>query len=587
MRSFRCLSCVALAVAALILPAQGAVQQKSRPQKSRNEQTRPRSAWFSSKNKSKPQAAPRGIAPADPSQSVLSVLATGVPQPLTFPAVNGPTLFDEVGYRIDVPAGAGRLQVNLVMEDYENVDADLFVRFGSPITETPEGEPEFFSEGFLGMEQITVSTPNSLRAGTYFIAIALFTENVPTRGVLTATVSGDSFSGTVLTTGQPASYAFPAAASPVLYNGEFAYRIDVPAGATALDISVETLLPNPNINVDLFVRRATEPVSGTGVGGVDADFRSRGPTGAESIRVDGQSNPPLQPGAYFVGLVVPSTNIDVDGVIVAAVETPLSVNPGGTVLSTGTPLVTRIAANAIVSAFGRGFVAQGVAADIPELDESGRITTNLAGTCLEIDGRRAAMLAVRPTQVNAQASDQLGLGAVSVVVIKACGTPQEQRSQAVNAAVAEVAPAFFNFTNNQEGSNPIAAVHAGGPALIGEPGLIPGGVFTPAEPGEFISLFGTGFGPSDPPLEVGEIPIRVLPDQNGQSRLTLAWSLRIGEIPVLPQDVPYVGAAPCCAGLSQLVFKVPANAPDGNLRVMFMVGGVSTPEGPYVTVKRP
>jgi uncharacterized protein (TIGR03437 family) len=60
----------------------------------------------------------------------------------------------------------------------------------------------------------------------------------------------------------------------------------------------------------------------------------------------------------------------------------------------------------------------------------------------------------------------------------------------------------------------------------------------------------------------------------------------IGDIAVPPEDVPYVGISPCCAGLYQLVFKIPSNAPDGNLPVSFTVGGVSTPHGPYVTVKR-
>lgn len=578
--------CAALAGALVTLPAQAALQQKSR-----RTQTRPRSAsfgnsnWFGA-NKSKPNTAPRNISPAGPSQNAPAALISGVPQPFSLPAVNGPALFDEMGYRIEVPPGAGRLQVNLVMESYETVDADLYVRFGSPITETPAGEPEFFGEGFLGLEQITVSSVNGLQPGTYFIAVGMFTENVPARGFVTATVSSDGFPGTALTSGQPASYVLPAATGPTLYNGELGYSIAVPEGATALDISIETLLPNPGVNVDLFVRRGMEPASGSGAGGVDADFRSRGPAGAESIRIDGQTNPPLTPGAYFVGLAVPATNLDVDGIIVATVETPVSVNPGGTVLSTGLPLVHRIAANAIVSVFGRGFVADGVAADHAELDGNGRITTSLAGTCLEIDGRRAPLLAVRPTQVNAQAPQQLGLGAVSVVMIKGCGTPQEQRSQPVTAAAAEVAPAFFNFSNNPDGSNPIAAVHADG-ALIGEPGLLPGVAFTPAEPGTFISLFGTGFGPTDPPLEAGEIPLTVLPAENGQSRLTLAWSLRIGDIPVSREDVPYAGVSPCCAGLYQLVFRVPSNAPDGNLRVMFTVGGVSTPDGPYVTVKRP
>jgi uncharacterized protein (TIGR03437 family) len=573
-----------LAGALVTLPAQAALQQQSRRTQTVPSASIRNNNWFGA-NQSKPNTATRSVSAAGPSQSAPAALIPGVPQPFSLPAVNGPTLFDELGYRIEVPAGAGRLQVNLVMENYETIDADLYVRFGSPISETPAGEPEFFGESLLGLEQITVSSGNGLQPGTYFIAVGIFTENVPSRGFVTATVSGDGFPGTALTPGQPASYVLPAATGPTLYNGELGYSIAVPEGATALDISIETL-PNPGVNVDLFVRRGMEPVSGSGAGGVDADFRSRGPTGAESIHIDGQTNPPLSPGVYFIGLAVPTTNLDVDGILMATVETPLSVNPGGTVLSTGLPLVHRIAANSIVSVFGRGFVADGVAADHAELDSSGRITTNLAGTCLEIDGRRAPLLAVRPTQVNAQTPQQLGLGAVSVVMIKGCATPQEQRSEPVAAAAAEVAPAFFNFRNSPDGSNPIAAVHADG-ALIGEPGLLPGGVFTPAQPGAFISLFGTGFGPTDPPLEAGEIPLTALPGENGQSRLTRPWSLRIGDLAVPREDVPYAGVSPCCAGLYQLVFRVPSNAPDGNLRVMFTVGGVSTPEGPYVTVKRP
>jgi uncharacterized protein (TIGR03437 family) len=564
----------------LILPVRAAIQQKSR-----HAQTLPRPAWFSGKKLAQ-HASTHRAGPPDPGQTAPAILISGVPHPFSFPAVNGPTLFDELGYRIDVPAGAGRLQVNLFTEDYENVDTDLFVRFGSAITETPEGEPHFFSESLLGLEQITVSSTNGLQPGAYYIAIGLFTENVPIHGVITATVSDEGFPGTDLTSAQPASFTFPASTGATLYNGAFGYRIDVPAGATAVDISLETLLPRVEVNLDLFVRRAVEPAAGTGAGGVDADFRSRGPAGLESVRIDAETTPPLQPGPYFVALAVPSTDIDVDGVVVAAIQTALSVNPGGAVLATGTPLVNRIAANAIVSVFGQGFVEDAVAADHPDLDENGRITTNLAGTCLEIDGRRAAMLAVRPGQINAQAPDQLGLGAVSIVVIRGCGTPQEQRSQTVNAAVAEVAPSFFHFTNNEEGDNPIAAVHAGGPALVGEPGLLPSVEFTPAVPGEFISLFGTGFGPTDPALESGEIPASALPAQNGQSRLALPWSLLIGDIPVAPEDVPYAGVAPCCAGLYQLVFKVPPNAPDGNLRVVFTVAGVSTAAGPYITVRR-
>ncbi len=60
----------------------------------------------------------------------------------------------------------------------------------------------------------------------------------------------------------------------------------------------------------------------------------------------------------------------------------------------------------------------------------------------------------------------------------------------------------------------------------------------------------------------------------------------IDGIPVPSEDVLYAGAAPCCAGLQQFVVKIPDSASDGNLPVRAIVGGVPTPAGPYVTVRR-
>ena len=154
--------------------------------------------------------------------------------------------------------------------------------------------------------------------------------------------------------------------------------------------------------------------------------------------------------------------------------------------------------------------------------------------------------------------------------------------------LSEAAPAFFNFLNTLEGTNPIAATHVAGDVVrIGEPGLIPGADFRPAQPDEFISLFGTGFGPTQPAVPAGAIPLNVLPASNGQASVVGNASLTIGGIPVAPGDLLYVGVAPCCAGLYQVVAKVPANAPDGNLPVVLTINGLSTPQGPYITVRKP
>ena len=267
--------------------------------------------------------------------------------------------------------------------------------------------------------------------------------------------------------------------------------------------------------------------------------------------------------------------------------TSLKIFSGGIVLATGTPVVNRIAPNAIITVFGEDFAPAGTQVVSPQLDDGGKVATKLANTCLEIDGDRAPLFAVFPTQINAQAPHLLQPTQATVEVIRGCGTQDEQRSPAETVAVAPLAPAFFNFVSNPGGHNPIATLHGGGPGLVGESGLIPGVTFTPAQPDEFVSFFGTGFGPTDPALESGQIPSQALPNSRGVADLTNEVTFTIGGIAVPPKDVFYAGAAPCCAGLLQFVVRVPPNAPDGNLGVVATVGGVSTPDGPFITVMQP
>ena len=77
----------------------------------------------------------------------------------------------------------------------------------------------------------------------------------------------------------------------------------------------------------------------------------------------------------------------------------------------------------------------------------------------------------------------------------------------------------------------------------------------------------------------GEIPGR-------QAELsTEDVQVTIGGVRVPREDIFYIGVAPCCAGLYQLVVRVPPNAPSGNLPVTIEIGGRSSPEGPYVAVQ--
>ena len=252
----------------------------------------------------------------------------------------------------------------------------------------------------------------------------------------------------------------------------------------------------------------------------------------------------------------------------------------GIALATGTPAVNRISPNAIISVFGQNFAPQGTLATYPALNPAGRVTANLAATCLEIGGKRAPLFFVSPTRVNAQVPHDLAPGEAALTVTRGCGTANEQRSAAASATVAAVSPAFFNLVNNADGRNPLVALHGGGPDLVGAPGLLPGAEFTPAAPGEVVTLYGTGFGPTEPAIAAGRIP-------GAAANLTNAVAFAVGGMAVPPEDVLYAGASPCCAGLYQFTVRLPADVPDGDATVTATVQGVSTPEGPYLTVRRP
>ena len=263
-----------------------------------------------------------------------------------------------------------------------------------------------------------------------------------------------------------------------------------------------------------------------------------------------------------------------------------AISTGGVVLANLLPTVNSISSNAIISIFGSNFAPEGTFDDQPELDDQGRVATTQHGVCVDINGERSPILHVFANQLNLQAPTLAPgtAGPVSVEVIAGCGTADERRSAAEMVMLGEATPAFFVTILPGAGDvNPIAALHQDGLSAVADPVVFQG--LRPAEPGEFISLFATGLGPTDPAVLAGEIPATVLPDSFGQARLTNPFAITIGSIPVPDEDVFYAGTAPCCAGLYQIVVKVPPSAPDGDLEVIATVAGISTPPGPFVSVK--
>jgi len=60
--------------------------------------------------------------------------------------------------------------------------------------------------------------------------------------------------------------------------------------------------------------------------------------------------------------------------------------------------------------------------------------------------------------------------------------------------------------------------------------------------------------------------------------------LLLGGVEVPAANVLYAGISPCCAGLYQLDFTIPAGTPPGNIPLVMVVDGVSSPANANIIV---
>lgn len=256
-----------------------------------------------------------------------------------------------------------------------------------------------------------------------------------------------------------------------------------------------------------------------------------------------------------------------------------SINCSGILLANLAPTINMMSPNALFTVFGINFALPGTFIDGGELDENGRLSTLFGNTCLEVNGMRSPVIQVLAGQVSGQAPHALPPGYASVRVIRDCGTGNEIMSAAEYVQVEEYTPAFFvHFsTLDEQGNALIIATHEGTSDVVGAPGVVPG-ASGGAVPGSFISMWGTGFGLTEPPFESGQLPgmAAVVPGVH---------SVRLGDMELPLDNILYIGAAPCCAGLYQVIIIIPDDLPPGVYTVVVTVNGVSsTPLGPYIVV---
>jgi uncharacterized protein (TIGR03437 family) len=281
----------------------------------------------------------------------------------------------------------------------------------------------------------------------------------------------------------------------------------------------------------------------TGDGGPATSATLDGPTG---IAVDSKGNVYIaDSGNNAVRLLQFATNgIQLSAVTDAATNTTGAIAPGE-----------------VIVLYGSGLGPASLATY--QLD-NGAVPLSVAGTSVYFNGSLGRVLYASSTQVAAIVP--FGLSGTSAQVYVSY---QGETSAPLNVSVAPAAPALF--TANSSGTGQAAAVNASGSY---------NSAGAPANAGQYVFLYGTGFGQTNPPGDDGEFtvapPLGVLP------LVVLPVTVTIGSQTAVSN---YAGGAPgIVQGVIQVNAQIPSGLPAGNAAVVVKVGTVESQAGVTVAV---
>lgn len=243
---------------------------------------------------------------------------------------------------------------------------------------------------------------------------------------------------------------------------------------------------------------------------------------------------------------------------------PVSGQPTVTSVVNGASVLPGVNPSSWVTIFGSSLAS--TTANWSNSIVNGALPTSLGGVSVIIGGTPAYISYISAGQINAIAP-QSSAGPVTVTVTNSTAT-----SAAFTATSSEYGPAFFVWPGNQA-----VATHLDN-TFAAKAGTFPGVTTVPAKPGETITLWGTGFGPTTPAAPVGSL-VPATPTYNLSTLPTVTLN---------NSAVTVVGAAlaPGAVGLYQVNIQIPGSMADGDFPVQATIGGVTSPPGIILSVQQ-
>jgi uncharacterized protein (TIGR03437 family) len=191
-----------------------------------------------------------------------------------------------------------------------------------------------------------------------------------------------------------------------------------------------------------------------------------------------------------------------------------------------------------------------------------KMPTQLDGVSVTVNGRSAYIYYISPTQIN-MLTPADALSAEAQIVVMNHGAASAQ----FTALAQPLSPSFFVFSDGMH----VAATHLDG-TLVGPTSFsVPGYTFSPAKPGETISVYANGFGPTSTPVVTGSTT------QGGtlfpQPVVTVAGR---------NATVQFAGLV--SPGLFQFNVIIPDSLPQGDQIIRATYGGAKAQPGTLLTI---
>jgi uncharacterized protein (TIGR03437 family) len=195
--------------------------------------------------------------------------------------------------------------------------------------------------------------------------------------------------------------------------------------------------------------------------------------------------------------------------------------------------------------------------------------TTVDGVSVTVNGIPAYVAYVSPGQVNVQAPDDPSIGpGMQVQVTNASGKSNTMALAKKALAPALLAPGVFNVDGKQ-----YVVAQFPDQTYVGRAGLIAGLSFSPAKPGDIVTIYAIGCGPVTPATPAGTIAAGLTALQNSPT-------FRFGDTAA---ELRYAGLVPGAVGLYQFNVVVP-NVLPGDVALTADIGGVSANPGLVITV---